>query len=124
MNRRWRQLLLGLVFVFGCGEANRPPATPEQLRGRLEAATAMTNVAERNDVLVVLAKDAADIGESEIVKQAIGQIGNIAQKNDIAYSCALKLSKQGKIQAATDVAKMIANVAQRNEALGKIAKGE
>ena len=123
MNSRSTCLMLALLLVLGCRQEATHQATPDQLKGRLDAAMAMTNVADKCDALAAIAKDAVDANEGEIVKKALDQMTNVAQKNDAAYACALKLSDRGDSQRATEVAKMITNVSQRNEALSKIAKG-
>jgi len=115
--------MLALLLVLGCRQEATHQSTPDQLKGRLDAAMAMTNVADKCDALAAIAKDAVDANEGEIVKKALDQMTNVAQKNDAAYACALKLSDRGDSQRATEVAKMITNVSQRNEALSKIAKG-
>jgi hypothetical protein len=117
-------LFLGLVLALGCSQGTTPPpVTTEQLKGRLEAAEAINNVAKRNEVLQAVAEDAADAGDSEIVKRVLDKMNNVAQKNHLASSCALKLAERGKSQDAVEVAKTITNVAKKNETLGKIAKG-
>jgi thioredoxin-like negative regulator of GroEL len=121
MDLRRCGLLMVLVLVIGCRA--KQPASAEQMAGRLDAATAMSNVSQRNDALAAVALDAADAGEGGIVKRAVGQISNVSQQNDVAYSCALKLAERGKSQEATAIAKMISNVSKQNEALRRIAEG-
>ena len=123
MNLRCCALLLVPFLVAGCFLKPKQPQSAEQLKGRLDAASTMTNVAQRDDALSTIALDAADAGEGDIVKKALEGMSNVSKKNDTAYDAALKLSERGKTPAAVEVAKMISNTAKQNEALSKIAKG-
>ena len=115
-------VLVGLAFAAGCEQAPKPPQSPEQLNGRLEAAGKIANSADKSDALKVVAVDAADSGVVEVVIKAIDGIPNISTKDDTAETCALKLMKRGDTKAATTVAEKITNQATKNAVLGKIAK--
>lgn len=125
MSTRIAGVLIPLVLVFGCGRSQTPrePQTPDQLKGRLDAATKITNSTERNEALQTIAEDAADAGISEIVIKALEGITNSSTRNDVAADCALRLAKKGETKGATTVAEGITNSTKRNEVLGKIAKG-
>lgn len=80
------------------------------------------NVAKRNKALQVVAEDAADAGDSDIVKRVLQKMTNVDQ-DDAAYSCALKLAKQGKRNEAAEVAQKITDVTKKNDALSRIGTG-
>jgi hypothetical protein len=123
--KAWRMssIILGLAFVAGCAQEPRPPQTPEQLNGRMEAAGKIANLSEKSDAYKVIAVDAADSGVVDVVVKAIDGIPNISTRDDAAETCALKLMKRGDTKAATTVAEKISNLAKKNEVLSKIAKG-
>jgi len=123
--RTWRIsiVVVGLVFAAGCTQEPRPPQTPEQLNGRLEAAGKIPNTAERSDAYRVIALDAADSGITDAVVKAIEGISNIGLRDEAAEACALKLMKRGDTKGATNVAEKINNTSKKSEVLGKIAKG-
>lgn len=123
MNARCWLLFLGSLVLLGCGGGTKQPATPEQLKGRLDAASAMSDIGKRNEALATLAQEAADAGETEVTNRALDQILDLGQKNSAAYSCALKLAEGGKTQVAVEVAKKITDLGKRNDALGRIARG-
>jgi hypothetical protein len=117
-------IVVGLALAVGCSNEPKPAQTPEQLQGRLTAADAMTNASEKNDVLQVIAQDAADSGAGDVVLKALGKITNASTRNDTAEACALSLAKRGDTRAATAIAQQISNASLKNDVLAKIAKGD
>jgi hypothetical protein len=124
MSLRLCGLLLCPMLLLGCDQRPREPASPEELKGRLDAALSMRNVADRNDALASVARDAAAAGDGDMVKRALGPINNTSRKDEAAAACALKLAEIGKSQVAVEVAKTIHNSPLQNETLGRIAKGD
>jgi hypothetical protein len=93
------------------------------LSSRCEAAKAITNSAQRDQALSVVAGDAAKEGDAAVVKTCIQSITSSAVKDEAAFTSAVALAKAEKGQEATHVAQMITNTARRDEALAKIARG-
>jgi hypothetical protein len=114
---------LGVAVAVGCDTGSKAPATPEQLRARLEAATAINSPTQKDEALAAVAADAATAGEGEVAKQAVSQINSPTKKDETASAAALKLSERGQDQAAAEVAKMISSPTKRDEVLQKIARG-
>jgi hypothetical protein len=129
MMRKWPCLLCCLLLIFGCGpkqgsQTNERHDTPEQLKGRLDAALSVNNISRRDQALKAIAEDAASAAETELVKQVLEKFNNLSLKDETAVACALKLSAAGQYQSAVEVAKMINNLSKRDEVLQRIAKGE
>src|SRR5689334_8919305 len=105
-------VVIGLALAVGCGQDAKPPQTrdaqppqtPEQLKGRLDAANKVANPSERHDALKVVAIDAADAGVVDVVVKAIEGIAHSGIKDEVAVTCALKLAKRGDAKDATTVA--------------------
>jgi hypothetical protein len=114
-------LILGLALTTGCGQGANQKQTPEQLEGRLGAASAVTDPDKRNESLKVVAEDAADVGVGDVVRAAAEKITDPDSKNDVARTCALKLAKRGDMKAATAVAGLITDPDTKNDVLGKIS---
>lgn len=118
-----KNLLPVIVCVLACclvaGCKKREAASFDQ---RLAAGLAVMNQKEKNSLMEDLAKDAADAGDSRIVKQALGQMFEDGLRNDTAEACALKLAKTGKRAEALEVAKMIMSQRQQDSVLSKLAK--
>jgi hypothetical protein len=109
--------VLAYCFVAGCGQ--KKAASFDQ---RLAAGLAVMDQKQKNSLMVDLAKDAADAGDSRVVQQALGQIFDTGRRNDTAEACALKLAKAGKRAEALEVAKTITSQSQQNSVLSKLAK--
>jgi hypothetical protein len=116
-------VVVGLALAAGCGPNARPPQTPEQLMGRLDAANRITNLSERQAALKEIAVDAANSGAGDITLKAMERITNVSTKNEVAEECALTLARRGDTRAATTCAEAITNVQKKNEVLARIAKG-
>jgi len=114
-------LILGLALAAGCGRDAKQ--TPEQLKGRLDAAMGLTDPDKRNDALKAVAEDAAESGVGEIAQAATQRITDHDRQNQVAGTCALKLADHGDTKSATAVAGLITDPDRRNEVLGKISKG-
>jgi hypothetical protein len=89
---------------------------------RLAAGLAVMDQKVKNSLMADLAKDAADAGDSRVVKQALSQIFDDGRRNDTSEACALKLAKAGKHAEALEVAKMITSQRQQDSVLSKLAK--
>jgi len=111
-----------LAAAIGC-DGSKPPQSPEQLKGRLDAATGITDPGARNAALQPVARDAADAGAGDIALQAITAISNPSTRNEVAADCALRLAKRGDTKGATAVADVITDPATKNDVKGKIARG-
>jgi hypothetical protein len=108
-----------LAYCLAAGCNQRKAASFDQ---RLAAGLAVMDQKEKNSLMADLAKDAADAGDSRIVKEALGQIFEDGRRNDTAEACALKLAKAGQRAEALEVAKMIMSQRQQDSVLSKLAK--
>jgi hypothetical protein len=122
-------IVAGLALVVGCGPDGKTPTVKQvqnadQLKGRLDAAMAITEPDRKNDALKSVAEDAADAGHVEYTKAAINQITEPDRKNKVAATCALKLSHKGDTGGATAIAQLITEPDLKNRTLSKISKGE
>jgi hypothetical protein len=115
-------VFLGLVLAIGCGKDAKQKQTPEQLKGRLDAAIGITDPSKRNDALQSVAEDAAEAGVGEVAQAAAERITDPSRKNNVAAACALKLAERGDTKGATTVAGLITDPSRKNDVLGKIAK--
>lgn len=112
-----------LAFLTGCNRDAQRQQSPEQLKGRLDAANAISNTTEKNEALKSVAQDAADSGVVEVALKAVEGISNTTTRNEVAAACSRKLAKRGDTKGATDVAQLISNTTLKNEVLAEIAKG-
>ena len=124
-------MMLGALLILpackgGDSDASAPaPASAKaSLSSRYEAAKAITNTAQKDQALSVVAGDAAKEGDATVVKQCVQSITASAVKDSAAFTGAVALAKAGKGQEATEVAQMITNSARKDEALARIAKGD
>ncbi len=117
-------VILWFALIFGCGQDAKPKQTPEQLKGRLDAAIGVTDPDKRNDALKAVAEDAAEAGDGEVAQAATEKITDPDRKNEVAATCALKLAKRGNTKAANSVAGLITDPDKKNQVLGKISKGQ
>jgi hypothetical protein len=116
-------IVVVLALLAGCNREAQRQQSPEQLKGRLDAANGISNSAEKNAALKSVAEDAADSGVVDVVVKAVEGISNTTTRSEVAAACARKLAKRGDTKGATDVAQLISNTSMKNEVLGEIAKG-
>ena len=107
--------------IFGCN--NDKPLVSGAIKGRLDAALAITDMSKRSDALARVAEDAGAAGDVDVAKQAIDNITDVSKRSDTASAVALKLAEAGKTAEATEIAKKITDVSKRNAVLAKLAKG-
>ena len=96
--------------------------TREKLTERLDAASSMNDVSQRDGPLAVVAMDAAKAGEGEIVKKAITQMYDYPRRNKTAHDAALALAKLGLRKPAIEIAKGINDYSIRNQTLSELAQ--
>jgi hypothetical protein len=126
-----------LTFGFGCGgsdttngagtqstnkSATKPSSGESKLASRLAAARAISFEDKRDTSLASLAKDAAEAGDGEIVKESLKEIRFLDLRNKTAAECALKLNELGHGAAAVEVANSINFVDKRDQVLEQLAK--
>lgn len=100
----------------------KPDSGHSKLASRLEAARAISFMGERDKALAAVAKDAAEAGEAEIVKESINGIQFLDLRDQTKAACALKLNERGHGAAAVEVAKSIQFMNKRDEVLAQLAK--
>lgn len=115
---------LCLSIATGCSQQSKEKQLAETpLKGRLEAALAITDPSSKNDALKSVALDAATAKNTEVVIAALQKISDPSLKNATAATCALKLAEQGETKEATATAAIISDPSQKNDVLSRIAKG-
>jgi hypothetical protein len=114
---------------IGCDsqtKTNRVPAkkvSPEsKFASRLEAALAISFQDQRDQTLATLAKDAAEAGDEEVVKEAVKNIRFVDLRDRTAADCAMALQKAGKQAASVTLAKTISFIDLRDRVLSDLAK--
>ena len=96
--------------------------TRELLSQRLEAASSINNIIEKDKPLAAIATDAAKAGEVEIAKQALAQMFGLMKRDETANKSALLLAKCGLRKQAIEMAKEISNFTIRDRTLSELAQ--
>ena len=119
MRHRSAVLILGLVLTAAaCGGGVKKA---DDVRGRLDAATHISDLDKRDDALADIAVEAAEKGDLDVAGDALGRIQKPERRDDVAAKYASKLADRGKTDGATSMAMRIADLPRRNEVLAKIA---
>lgn len=119
---RFVSLLLCLaVLLAGCDGSGKNTKRERSLEERLDAALAITDANVRGSTLTVVAKDAAEAGNAEVVKKAVAGIPDTKVLDRAAQNCARKLADKGHHEAANEVAKMISDQKLRDNVLRILA---
>jgi len=94
----------------------------EVLAERLEAASGITDVNEKDKPLAAVALDAAKAGQAEIVKKALAQMLDLSERSATTHDAALLLAKQGLRKPAIEMAKAIPDLNVRDQTLSELAQ--
>ena len=94
----------------------------EVLAERLEAASSITDVVEKDKPLAAVALDAARAGQAEIVKKALAQMLDLTERSATTHDAALLLAKQGLRKPAIEMAKAIPDLDVRDQTLSELAQ--
>ena len=94
----------------------------EDLAGRLEAATNISNAPERDAALSNLARDAAKSGEILLVKKSLQQMLGSTERDQAALESVRLLARKGLRKPAIELAKSIADGVVRDHALSELAR--
>jgi predicted Ser/Thr protein kinase len=94
----------------------------ESLANRLEAASSILGSEDRDRALAKVAKEAARLGQPEIVQKAIPRVLSVNNRDDTSRECALILAKHGFPKQAVDIAKRIIGNQARDQTLLDLAK--
>jgi len=97
-------------------------ASREALDERLDAASSITDVAQKDRPLAAVATDAAKAGDVEIVKKALGQMYDRTQRDEATHEAARQLADYGLRKQAIELAKGISDYTIRNQALTELAQ--
>jgi predicted Ser/Thr protein kinase len=97
------------------------PSHREALDSRLEAASEINNITNKDRALAAIAIDAAKTGEMAIVQNALQQISNPVTKDQSAGEVARLLAKRGQRKQAVEIAKSIDNPVTKDQALSELA---
>ena len=114
---RYGMLLVCLLLLTGCGSN-----ADTDNQSRLDTATQINNVNDRNTALAAVAISAAKAGEGDIVKKAVSAITVANKKMRTARDSAEALAAAGQGEAAVEVANMITQATMRDDTLKKIAQ--
>ncbi len=94
----------------------------ERLSERLEAASSITDVTEKDKPLAAVATDAAKAGEVVLAKQALAEMYYIAERDAATHDAAMLLQKRGMRKQAIEIAKGITDYTTRNQTLAELAQ--
>jgi predicted Ser/Thr protein kinase len=94
----------------------------EDLALRLEAAATISNSTARDSALAVLAKDAAKVGNVDLVQSSLGHMINGSARDQAAREAARLLAKRGLRREAIGVAQTISNMPLHDQAMAELAK--
>ena len=127
-------LTLAAGLVAGCEKRNdgipsssttapekHAAATAADFLQRYQAAMQINEISKRDDALEGLAKDAAKVGEGDVVKKALMGINSINTRDSAASAAAVALAHAGKRADGTAVAQLINSIAVRDSTLAKLA---
>ena len=103
-------------------EANLPPASPQRLAARYEAARAITAIDKRDAAFAAVARDAATAGDLGLVNKALSQITMYDTRDKATYETAGTLARSGRRADAIDIAKTITSLPTRDAALRELAE--
>jgi len=102
------------------GPGSAPVAS--DLNARFEAAQTITAFAERDKAMSDIARDAASLGEVEMMRKALGQVVSFVARDDAAAASAKTLKQQGNRTEAVAVARLITSFERRDEVMAELAK--
>jgi hypothetical protein len=111
-----------LVQTINPSSADSLQQSDENLRDRLQAASAILSNNSRDAAATRVALDAARTGHADVVRDALATIISTNAKNDAAHAAALALAKRGMRKQAIDIATQITASYQRDATLAEIAK--
>jgi serine/threonine protein kinase len=89
---------------------------------KLQAALAMSVGPQRDQVLLKVAREAVEEGESKAAHLALEAIQDAKVRDEAAAACALEIAENEGAEEALPVARMIQDNARRNEVLGKLVE--
>ena len=114
-------MLAGLVKKRGpkLFPADRDSLVADNIK--LQTALAMSVGLRRDQVLIKVARESVEEGESKVAELAIDAIQDSQLRDETAASCALRIAKKEGAEEALPVARMIRSNDQRNEVLEKLA---
>jgi hypothetical protein len=97
-------------------------AVREELNDRLEAASSMNQVAEKDAPLAGVAADAAKARQVDIVKKSLGQMLDPTRRDVATHEAARLLAQRGLRKQAIEIAKGITDYTMRDQVLSELAK--
>lgn len=95
--------------------------TAPELEMRMQAASQISDLTQRDQATAKIAVDAAGCGQPVAVHQALGKMSDNTMRDKTAGTCAITLAARGMRQEALDVAKNISDLALRDQTLAKLA---
>ena len=120
VNIRYKLVQSVINPVGGAGGSNRDWAAT--LAARLEAASNITEIREKDKSLAAIASSAAKLGQAKIVGQALSQMVKFAARSAAARQAALLLAKSGFRKEAVEMAKDIGENSIRDQTLSELAQ--
>ncbi len=120
VNIRYKLVQSGMNPLAGAAGSNRDLAAT--LSARLEAASNITEVREKDKSLAAIASAAARLGQAEIARQALSQMVETAAQSAAARQTALLLAKSGLRKEAVEMAKDIGENSIRDQTLSELAQ--
>jgi predicted Ser/Thr protein kinase len=107
--------------VSSLPEATRAMSV-DALNERLDAASSMNDLVERDKPLTAVATDAAQAGEVEIAKRALGLLSDQPTRDEVTHEVVSLLAKRDLRRQAIEMAKGISDDTIRNQALAELAE--
>ncbi len=92
------------------------------LEARLEAASNINEIREKDKSLAAIASDAARLGQVKIAGQALSQMSETATQSAATRQTALLLAKHGLRKEAVEMAKGISEYSIRDQTLSELAQ--
>jgi hypothetical protein len=94
----------------------------EELNERLDAASNMSNDSRKDKLLAIIATDAANSREVDIVKNCLAKISNQEQQDKATRNTAMLLAKHGLRKEGIELATSINNPEYRDAVLAELAQ--
>src|SRR5262249_55916751 len=109
-----------LLSGLGC-KSDTTPSDSSALKGKLDAAMAIRDGVKHDDALMVVAEEAAHLGDVGIAEKAVQEIRDGIKHDDAASKSAVALATLGNTEAARTIAELIRDGIKRDNTLSKIA---
>jgi hypothetical protein len=115
-------VLAGLVESIAHQSFSGDPQAVLASSAKLQTAMAMSPGPQRDQMLVKVAQEAAEEGESKVAHLALHAVQDVKLRDEAAAACALQIAENEGGEAALPLARMIHHKRHRNEVLQKLVE--